>query len=248
MHGFVRAAIVCVIVLIAYAAFYPYIIIINTILSLIIKNPPFIQDGYTYFPYASVLERHCDVIREEFKANYIPSRCIDESIPGFQISIGTKDKCWRTIGLKKQGAMMETTWRMFPETTRLLNHPSIHNAVFSILDGNVHIPPHTGYYKGYLRYHLGVEIPVENGKAASITCGGQTYVWKNCEGVLFDDMYLHSVKNPTSQRRVVLYLDILRNDIPKFMVPLYRLTNAYLETHVTIKHLVDIQHTQQRHT
>ena len=38
----------------------------------------------------------------------------------------------------------------------------------------------------------------------------EKYIWKTYEGVVFDDLYLHHVKNPTHQKRVVLYLDIKR--------------------------------------
>jgi len=144
--------------------------------------------------------------------------------------------------LKKQGSFTEDSIH-FPFLKSLLKDGMVHNAIFSILDANVNIPPHIGYYKGYLRYHLGVMIPDKTEKTPFITCGGQTYHWKNCEGVLFDDMYMHYVENPTNERRVVLYLDVSRKDIPMILQPLYHLTNFYINTHLVLKKLVKIQHT-----
>lgn len=246
MHVMAKVVLILLVLMFVYLCIYPLLYIVNTIFSGVFRNPPFIKDHYAKFPYARVLEDNCTHIQTEFMNNYTPQQCIDKSIPGFQISTGSPDNCWRTVVLKKQGKLVQTAREQFPVTASLLEDPSIHNAIFSILDGNVSIPPHTGYYKGYLRYHLGVEIPYENGKAASITCGGQRYTWKNCEGVLFDDMYIHSVVNPTSQRRVVLYLDVIRNDVPKLLQPLYKLTNWYIETHPIVKRIVSIQHTQQK--
>ena len=115
--------------------------------------------------------------------------------------------------------------------------------MFSILDPDVNIPPHYGYYKGYLRYHLGIIIPQEEGKSPFIVCGGEKYYWKNGEGVMFDDMYLHYVENPTSKMRVVLFIDVLRKNVPKCIVPLYNFFNSYIENHIMIKKLVQVQHT-----
>lgn len=246
MHVVSKVILVCTILLFMYICMYSFLHIANTIFACVFRNPPFIQDRYAKFPYARVLEDNCKIIRNEFSRRYEQSDCIDKSIPGFQISTGTPDKCWRTVILKKQGHIDEYAMKKYPETTKLLDDPSIHNAIFSILDGNVSIPPHTGYYKGYLRYHLGVEIPEENGRSASIMCGGDEYKWKNCEGVLFDDMYIHSVTNPTSKRRVVLYLDVIRNDVPRFLKPVYDFTNWYIETHPIVRHLVKLQHTHQK--
>lgn len=246
LHAVFKSILMSVILIFVYICIYPLLHIMNTIFACVFRNPPFIKDYYIKFPYAKVLEDNCIYIQKEFQKNYTVQQCIDRSIPGFQISTGSSNKCWRTVVLKKQGTLLQSALNQYPVTSALLKHASIHNAIFSILDGNVSIPPHTGYYKGYLRYHLGIEIPSENGKSAFLTCGGQRYTWTNCKGVLFDDMYIHSVVNPTSKRRVVLYIDVIRNDVPKILLPLYNLTNWYIETHPTIKHIVDLQHAQRK--
>ena len=38
--------------------------------------------------------------------------------------------------------------------------------------------------------------------------GGEVYHWKNGEGILFDDTYLHDAKNDSDEVRVVLWLDV----------------------------------------
>ena len=43
-----------------------------------------------------------------------------------------------------------------------------------------------------------------------IIVGGEKYSWTEGEHVLFDDTYRHEVWNKTDQRRVVFFLDIVR--------------------------------------
>ena len=231
----------------AYVCFYPVIVPVNLIFATVLKNDPIIRGGKArqMFPHSETLEKHAAEVLREVKQYDGNVRCIDESIPGFQVSVPEGDGCWRIVFLKLQGEIAEDTRRNFPATSRLLEHPQIRNAVFSILDPHVGIPRHTGYYKGYLRYHLGVEIP--KGKTpAFIECGGMKYSWRFGEGVLFDDTYIHHVENPTDGVRVVLYIDILRNDMPALLKPLYWLSNAYIDTHIPLKLLNKAQHKTEK--
>lgn len=243
-----KTAIVAAIVAVLYICVYPILSIVNIILMLSVRNPPFItgDDAMQRFPQARSIEQNAQHVRSEyeaFAANNV-SPCINDTITGFQISVPTEKKgCWHTIILKKQGVFEKGVRRSFPRTCRLLQDAQIHNAVFSILDANVNIPYHVGYYKGYLRYHLGVEIPRGGQKGpAFIVCGKKRYEWRQGKGVLFDDMYPHMVENPTNKQRVVLYLDVLRNDIPAWFAPAYLATNVYIETHPVLKLIVKAQH------
>jgi aspartyl/asparaginyl beta-hydroxylase (cupin superfamily) len=240
-HRFVFTA---VILTIAYLSVYAFLHLCNLVFSLAFSNPPFLAARHLHFPEATRIEQGCRDIQREFWDADIATPCIHDTVPGFQVSTPRMTNCWRTIVLKKQGQLTAVALDTYPVTARLIRHPTIHNALFSILDGNVNIPPHTGYYKGYLRYHLGVEVPEDGGRKAFIVCGKERYEWKTCEGVLFDDMFSHHVANPTPMRRVVLYLDVLRRDVPWVLRPLYHACNWYIETHVLLKHLVKVQHAQ----
>jgi hypothetical protein len=206
----IKYLLIFICVFMIYLPTLPFIIIINLILSSIYKNPPFIYDYHELFPASIEIENNADKIIHEFKSYKNRPECIRKTNPGYKIEINSsKDNCWRAIYLKKMGKIQDELIPFFPITTELLKDKQIHNAIFSILDPGVEISEHKGYYKGYLRYHLGVVIPDKTDKAY-IVCGGEKYTWKEREGILFDDMYLHHVKNPTNQRRVVLYLDVKR--------------------------------------
>jgi len=201
-----------------YLPTIPLINIITIFLCLNYKNPPFINNYYNVFPSSIQIEKKSKIINNEFK-NYIKNNkpdCIRKTNPGFKIENNSNNNnCWRALYLKKIGKIDNNMIKYFPNTIELLKDKQIHNAFFSILDPGVEIPPHIGYYKGYLRYHLGVIIPNNETNKTSdkayIVCGGEKYIWKENKGIVFDDLYLHYVKNPTNKVRVVLYLDIKRN-------------------------------------
>lgn len=201
-----------------YIPTLPLLNIITLFLCFIYKNPPFITDYHSIFPSSVSIEKKANIIIDEYQKyskKHKPD-CIRKTNPGFIIENTSIEKnCWRTIYLKKVGKIQDDMTLYFPHTIECIQDEQIHNAFFSILDPGVEIPPHVGYYKGYLRYHMGIIIPNNNthrtDDKAYLVCNGEKYIWKEKEGVVFDDMYLHYVKNPTNQTRVVLYLDIKRN-------------------------------------
>jgi hypothetical protein len=69
---------------------------------------------------------------------------------------------WKSF-LFKSGQFIEENRRLAPRTADLLRRiPNLYTAFFSVLDPHQHIAPHFGYYKGFLRYHLGIIISNDN--------------------------------------------------------------------------------------
>lgn len=125
-------------------------------------------------------------------------------------------KGWNVFTLRLYGKDVQRNMEKCPNLARLLRkYPYIHTAVFSILEPGKVITPHYGPNKGVLRYHLGLIVP-EDGDCY-LKVGGDIYNWKEGEGVLFDETYLHSAHNNTDKIRVVLYLDIPRPMPNKWM-------------------------------
>jgi len=236
--------------------YLPTIILLNILtlfLSLFFKNPPFIHDYHSIFPASIPIEQNSHTIINEFlryTKEHTPS-CIRESTPGFKIeNNSTENNCWRALYLKKIGKIDPTMASYFPTTIDLVKDDQIHNAFFSILDPGVEIPPHVGYYKGYLRYHMGVIIPNnESGRTddkAYIVCGGEKYIWKEHVGIVFDDLYLHHVKNPTNERRVVLYLDVKRKSDSYIVNQINHLGIYLIENSFLLNTFLKNQHRQQK--
>lgn len=243
--------IVLLCILLIYLPVWPLLNTFSLFLGLCYTNPPFIEKYQSVFPASVDIEKNATDIINEYNNYPIKPDCIRKTNPGFGIEKTDSDtNCWRAIYLKKLGIMETSMKEWFPITMGLLTDPQIHNAFFSILDPEVEIPPHVGYYKGFLRYHLGVVIPNTDSSDLSekpyITCGGQTYYWKQGQGVMFDDMYLHNVKNPSNKTRVVLYLDIKRISPNKIINLINDVGISLVENSFVLNAFVKNQHQQNK--
>lgn len=195
---------------------YTYVIPYNLGMSAILNTPPYL-DKSTYFP-EHILFEHPDTwkrIRDELNdvlkdVENIPFiHEIDKGQSYIGQDSNTESGGWRLFALKMMNKNIDKNRELMPFTSKLIDGvPRINTAMFSILDGNKHIPVHTGYYKGILRYHLGMIVP-EPDKTV-IHVHGQPYHWKEGEGVVFDDMFPHYVYNRSPHRRVVLWFDVKR--------------------------------------
>jgi beta-hydroxylase len=85
-----------------------------------------------------------------------------------------------------------------PRTVALLREaPSIKAALFAYLPAGAKLNPHRDPYAGSLRYHLGLATP--NDDRCRIWVDGEPYSWRDGEGVIFDETYIHWVRNDTEQ-------------------------------------------------
>ena len=191
--------------------------------------PAFERDYLNDYPQFKILEDNYPVIREECaRLLALKEKMTDmEMLGGDYTAGGIHTVQWKTF-LFKSGKFIEDNCRLAPRTAELLRRiPNLYTAFFSILDPHQHIAPHFGYYKGFLRYHLGVIIPHDNAagccylrvnanpadnarRECSLINKGETYYWKNGEGVMFDDTFLHDAHNDSDEVRVVLWLDVAR--------------------------------------
>jgi len=232
-----------------YIPILPVLNVLNIILYFSLKNKPFIENIEDEFHEHTIVKNNYQNIKNEYNHYKKKIDCFRDNNPILG-KIDTLDEkknhCWRTLYLKKAGKILDENKEYFPHTIEVLKDEQIHNAFFSILDPSVEIKPHYGYYKGYLRYHLGINIPEENGKRPFIICGGERYEWKEGEEVLFDDMYMHYVNNPTNGTRVILYLDIERTNIDDFSKMITYLGNHLIENSLILNLFVKNQHIQDK--
>ena len=190
------------------------------------KLGAFEQDFYRDYPALKTLEDNYPVIREECLA--LLNQPI--AIPGMDMlsaatAGGIHKIAWKSF-MFKSGSFIDSNCALAPRTAALLRQlPGIYTAFFSVLEPHQHIKPHWGYWKGFVRYHLGVTIPDNNqNKSCWIRINpnawdrdhreeieqGQTYYWKNGKAVLFVDTFLHDAANLSDEVRVVLFLDVAR--------------------------------------
>lgn len=174
------------------------------------KGKPLNIDKGRYFPESRVLEENWQIIKQELEKY----TSLNQTIPRFHEVDKANHKisfdagpAWRTIILKAYDGWFSNNCQKFPETTKLLRTMNpVSTAMFSILEPKANIPAHTGKFSGIYRYHLAVAVPKESD--CFIVVDKDKYHWKEGEGVLFNDTYLHHVENNTNEFRAVLFLDI----------------------------------------
>lgn len=169
------------------------------------------------FPEAFYLEDNVSVIRREilsFRKRF-HTRTANESSPT-TFGHDFANDGWRLVILKFYNKEYPEIQKHFPETMRLLKicGPKVRLAMFSILKAHSQIKPHTGPFRGSMRYHLGLQVPRDKDRCF-IQVDKYQYYWNEGESFLFDDTYVHQIINDTDEDRIVLFLDIQRtgNDL-----------------------------------
>ncbi len=116
---------------------------------------------------------------------------------------------WKRFYLKWYDERPPSAERYCPRTVALLRQvPSIKAALFAELPHGAKLNPHRDPYAGSLRYHLGLATP--NDDRCSIWVDGQPYSWRDGQGVVFDETYVHWVRNDSDQDRLILLCDVER--------------------------------------
>ncbi len=205
------------------------------------RLPAFSHDYLKDYPALRLLEEGYSDVRAECLVllEYKAKLTDVEQLGGSYTRGGIHSARWKSF-MFKSGRFIEENCRRAPRTAALLREiPGLYTAFFSILDPHQEIKPHRGYYKGFVRYHLGVIVPRDN---ADETCWlrvnadrednhtgpleavrrGERYYWREGKGVIFDDTYLHDAANESDEVRVVLWLD-LRRRMPVWLQAFNRL-------------------------
>ncbi len=116
---------------------------------------------------------------------------------------------WKRFYLKWYEDNHPSAMSLCPQTTALLRGlPSVKAAMFAELPDGSRLPRHRDPYAGSLRYHLGLITP--NDDRCFIEVDGERYSWRDGEGVMFDETYLHYAENQSGQNRLILFCDIER--------------------------------------
>ena len=96
-----------------------------------------------------------------------------------------------------------------PRTTELLKGiGTVKAAMFATLPPGAKLVRHRDPYAGSYRYHLGLDTPNDDG--CYIDVDGEKYSWRDGEGVVFDETYIHYAANTTEHNRIILFCDVER--------------------------------------
>lgn len=187
------------------ALFAPY----NALMYLCSATPsrPYLERHE--FPQLNLLRDNWQTIRDEamqlFDEGYIRAALHDNEA-GFGSFF---KKGWKRFYLTWYDGTLPSAERLCPKTVALLKQVDcVKGAMFTLLPGPGHLNPHRDPFAGSLRYHLGLVTP--NSDACRIYVDGQPYAWRDGEDVMFDETYVHWVKNETEVTRIILFCDVER--------------------------------------
>jgi aspartyl/asparaginyl beta-hydroxylase (cupin superfamily) len=177
------------------------------------RRPAFFDIGKTVPALTRITERQA-IVKQELEMVLAAKSSIPRyhDLDFLQFSISgkiDKEKDWKVLMLYAMGERPAANRSLCPNTCELLeNVPGLFQAFFSILDAGKSVPLHAAPYRGYLRYHLALKVPMKN--PPSLHIEGRQYVWREGEAILFDDTFFHEVVNQADGERVVLVVDVLR--------------------------------------
>ncbi len=172
-----------------------------------VPNRPILELGQ--FPELKILSDNWETIRDEAVAlrqegAIRASDAYDDL--GFNSFFKTG---WTRFYLKWYEGELPSARARCPKTVALLQQiPGIHGAMFAALPPGGSLVAHRDPYAGALRYHLGLVTP--NDDRCRIYIDGEPYSWRDGEGIVFDETYIHKAINESDVDRIILFCDIER--------------------------------------
>lgn len=116
---------------------------------------------------------------------------------------------WSRFYLNWYGYTHHSARRLCPRTVEILQKvPALHGAMFAFLPRRSELTRHADPIAISLRYHLGLATP--NSDACFIDVDGHVQSWRDGEVIMFDETYLHYVRNDTDSDRLILMCDVKR--------------------------------------
>jgi len=116
---------------------------------------------------------------------------------------------WKRFYLKWYDASHPSAERLCPQTYALLQSiPTVKAAMFAELPPGGKLNPHRDPFAGSMRYHLGLATP--NDDRCFIEVDGERHSWRDGQGVIFDETYIHWAINGSDSDRVILFCDVER--------------------------------------
>lgn len=171
------------------------------------------------FPELMTIQEQWDVISAEAQnllaKGYFDQTTNPENNAYYDIGFRTFYKYgWSKFYLKWYGYTHSSALNHCPKTVEILKGvKSVNGAMFSYLPVGSQLTRHLDPVACSLRYHLGLKTPESD--SCYINVDGQNYSWRDGEGFIFDETYLHFAKNESQKPRLILMCDIER---PMFLI------------------------------
>lgn len=201
-----------------FSDFSTFMVPFNIPAYLLSKVPNRSRLSVADLPELKVLEDNWKVIRDEALALYGDGHiAIKDDLPA---SSFYKDNRWKSFYLKVYDTDIPSARQLAPKTLALINQvPHMNLALFAVLMPGKRLSKHHDPFAYTLRYSLGLSTP--NSAQCGLMINGEDYHWRDGEGIVFDETYLHSAYNDADTPRIILMTDIDRPLRLKWVQKLY---------------------------
>jgi beta-hydroxylase len=158
-------------------------------------------------PQLQLLQDNWQTIRDEALALYGAGHiAVKDDLPGSNFY---KDNRWKSFYLKVYDLELPSAAAMAPKTLAMIDRvPGMNLALFAVLMPGKKLGQHHDPFAYTLRYSLGLSTP--NSEDCGLVVNGETYHWRDGDGIVFDETYLHSAYNDTETPRIILMTDVDR--------------------------------------
>jgi beta-hydroxylase len=166
------------------------------------------------FPALTQIAENWQVIRDEaltlHEKDVLNETSSDNSLGRFDVGFRTFKKYgWRKFYLTWYGVKLRSANNLCPRTTEIISSIScINGAMFAYLPPHSQLTRHLDPLAVSLRFHFGLATP--NDDRCYINVDGNTVSWRDGKGFVFDETYLHFVRNDTDHGRLILMCDVER--------------------------------------
>ncbi len=166
------------------------------------------------FPELDVIKENWETIRDEAIAlrekGYFDQTTKPGSSASYDIGFRTFFKYgWSKFYINWYGYTHKSAQELCPKSAEILSKvSSVNGAMFSLLPAGSQLTRHLDPIASSLRYHLALDTP--NTDDCFINVDGNMQSWRDGEGFLFDETFLHFAKNNTEKDRLILMCDVDR--------------------------------------
>lgn len=187
--------------------FSTFMVPLNLPAYLLSRVPTVPRPPLSTFPQIKLLQDNWETIRDEALALYGQGHiAVKDDLPGSNFY---KDNRWKSFYLKIYDIHLPSARQLAPKTLALIEQvPGMNLALFAVLMPGKRLARHHDPFAFSLRYSLGLSTP--NSERCGLLIDGEPYVWRDGEGVIFDETYLHAAYNETETPRIILMTDIDR--------------------------------------
>ena len=175
-------------------------------------RPPILNNAD--FPEYEVLRENWQTIRDEAlklkEMGFFEQSKDTSNVAYYDVGFRTFAKYgWSKFYLTWYGYTHHSAQELCPKTVEILKRvPQVNGAMFSLLPANSILTRHLDPVASSLRLHMGLATP--NQDACFIQVDNQTYSWRDGQILLFDETFLHHVRNDTGDFRMLLMCDVRR--------------------------------------